>query len=423
MERLIRNKLFGAGLVSVDTELLAGRYNECLSDLGITPTALSSFHIDGIGWSPEIAREKQDLYYLSAGVSNPMGIIITPNQRHRPIYFQFHSYDRTLLEAYFFRFKNQIADATSSRGIALDLDHELTTYESPADLRLVTSIVVRSFTGPLGEAAKKQRAIVKRLTEDERAWRDAALREELSLSAKMHGDLRRRAVDIPDFRFDDVGTFYSRAFGGSFVIQTLDKKQRLLLLEDETQLPKQNALQQDIVLVRDPGTFALLFREKLIELNMEWYQAYPQVLAYIKDCIAAEILCGADAGLRYSELNPVQKKKRIADLGDEGTQVYHELERVMKQMRTTAVPSVRDLSPELRLILVRPNRSLSLPNQQVLRQYLQRLTQVDIIQMYADDKDHFFTCYNRWPESKKAWAVDKICQDYIIETPSEERRV
>ena len=49
--------LFGAGLVPVSGSL-ARRYNGCLELLGIAPTVLERFHVDGLGWSPEIAKRK-----------------------------------------------------------------------------------------------------------------------------------------------------------------------------------------------------------------------------------------------------------------------------------------------------------------------------------------------------------------------------
>ena len=57
MEKLKRSDLFGASLVTVRGRLVE-RYNKCLTYIGATPTKLDSFHIDAVGWSPEIAEEK-----------------------------------------------------------------------------------------------------------------------------------------------------------------------------------------------------------------------------------------------------------------------------------------------------------------------------------------------------------------------------
>ena len=65
--------------------------------------------IDGLGWSPEIARDKGDIRYLCAGIANPMGVIVSPSQRGKPIYSPFNSYDRRMLDAYFDRYHQTIA--------------------------------------------------------------------------------------------------------------------------------------------------------------------------------------------------------------------------------------------------------------------------------------------------------------------------
>ena len=64
--------------------LMRKRYNECLTDIGIEPTKLKKFHIDGWGWSPEVAKEKDDRFYLSHGIANPFAIIVSPEQKRLP---------------------------------------------------------------------------------------------------------------------------------------------------------------------------------------------------------------------------------------------------------------------------------------------------------------------------------------------------
>ncbi len=412
--RIVRSKLFGAGLVPVDTAELVKRYNDCLAELGIAPTSLPSFAVDGIGWSPEVAREKGDMLYLSAGIANPMGIIITANQRNKPIYFPFNSYDRAMMDQYYARYKGEIADITTTRGICLSIDQELTTYERPGDLRLVEYIIVRSSSGTLGTEARRQQSLVNTLLTSDLGWTDAGLRQEIAQSAADFGDLRFRRVEIPDFRFDDLRTFSTRAFGGVFVIQTLDQKCKLLLLEDESHV-REDSWKSDIHALRSPTTIDLLVKERLLEINIPWYQAYPQVLAALKEGLTAEIICAADPAVHYGELNSMQKKQRLAELGSKVWDVYHELERLILRLHSTSIPAADDLSRDLRLILLRPNRTLPFAEQQVLRQVLHRVTPTDLVQMYADDKNLFIERYQGWPKSKQEWAVERVYQDYLVE--------
>lgn len=413
MERLIKAKLFGAGLVDIDTEVLVLRYNECLEELGIHPTTLQSFRIDGMGWSPEIAQEKNNLFYLSAGIPNQMGIIVTPKQRNRPIYFPFHSYDKTLFEEYFKRFYREIIDITSWRGVALDIDQELTSLGSPLDLRLVDSIVVKSTTGKLEEIASAQKACVANLLEDEKAWLSQKLRAELVRLAKPYGDLRNRYTAIPEMNFGKIQSFYTRAFAGVFVICTQENN-KILLLEDKA-IAESLSQEAQVFHIHDPKALRALSEIGLIEIRPAWYQSYPQVLSYLKESLTAEILCYSDPQINYAELNSMQKKQLLTALPTSKRDVLHELERFIKQLQSNTSAKLKRLSSELQLLLMRPNRELPLNEQQVLRQYLHRLIQIDIIQMYADDKNFFFEQYKKWPESKRAWAVEKITDDYLLE--------
>ena len=57
--------LYEQQLLEISSPELVKRYNEGLEALGLKPTKLSSFHIDGRGWSPEISLEQNE-DYLSA---------------------------------------------------------------------------------------------------------------------------------------------------------------------------------------------------------------------------------------------------------------------------------------------------------------------------------------------------------------------
>ena len=93
MEKLKAAGLFGGALVSVSGSLIT-RYNGCLAMLGVTPTKLERFTIDGMGWSPEVAEEKGENYYLNIGEANSNAIIITPEQKDKPVHMPFHSFDQ-----------------------------------------------------------------------------------------------------------------------------------------------------------------------------------------------------------------------------------------------------------------------------------------------------------------------------------------
>ncbi|MEM7393424.1 MAG: DUF6638 family protein, partial [Verrucomicrobiota bacterium] len=219
-------------LVAVDTPKLVKRYNECLTEMGIGPTKLKTFRVDGMGWSPEIAAEKNRPDYLSAGVANPMAILVSPDQCRKPVCFPFHSFDEQLMNRYTSKFRDQVADITVNRGIGIDIDQDLIRYESPRDLLLVDYIVVRSHAGHLEDIADYQAALVKRMLEDDLAWFDRDFRVQLLESAKQHGDLRFRNLSIPDLCYHAFRSYYTRAFGGVFVLRDARGRHDLLVTQD-----------------------------------------------------------------------------------------------------------------------------------------------------------------------------------------------
>ncbi|HMC01497.1 MAG TPA: DUF6638 family protein, partial [Flavobacteriaceae bacterium] len=100
MDKLKEANLYRSELIPVSGKLVE-RYNQCLKTLGFKPTKLKSFSIDGIGWSPEIAEEKKEIYYLNNGEANAHGIIITPLQNNKPVYTPFHTFDREVMKFVF----------------------------------------------------------------------------------------------------------------------------------------------------------------------------------------------------------------------------------------------------------------------------------------------------------------------------------
>ena len=100
MQKLKQANLYRNELIPISGKLVE-RYNKCLVKLGFTKTNLTSFSIDGIGWSPEIAAEKKEVFYLNNGEANPHCILITPLQKGLPVYNPFHSYDREVMKLVF----------------------------------------------------------------------------------------------------------------------------------------------------------------------------------------------------------------------------------------------------------------------------------------------------------------------------------
>lgn len=413
MNKLMEAGLFGGGLTPVDTPVLASRYNAALEQLGIGPTLLEKFHIDGIGWSPEIAQEKGDNFYLCAGIANPMGVIISPNQRKKPVYIPYNSYDRPMLEAYFERHNGSIADITSTSYVGLDIDQELTTYESPMDLLLVTYVTLRSVAGGLFDAAMRQKELVEQFKKEELSWLDRKLVGELKENSARWGDLRHRRIDIPPFPFN-VGSFYTRAFGGVWLLRSGKSKKQMLVLPDNAHLAQCKRPGVEVFARGDLGLPEYLWREQLVEINPRWYKDHPDVLQDKKETMLARVIGEHDPEVNLADLKAAQKRQWARKLADHLPPAFRTIEILHKQLECGESPNIEHIDSALKLILYRPHRRLDTSEQEVMWMLLCRLQRgFDILRTYESDKNYFFSEYNSWPDSMKDWAINLIRERYV----------
>ena len=407
VKKLVDAGLFGQGLVPVATPDMVARYNNCLDRLGIAPTRLSSFRVDGMGWSPEIAEEKGETYYLSAGDANPMAVVVSPNQARKPIYYPYNSYDRAVMIKFFDRFRKEIADVTMSCCIGVDIDQELTRYTQPSDLLDVTDVIVRSDLGSLGRIAQKQRKLSQQFMNEEMGWFDKDLRGQIISLSKPHGDLRYRRIEIPDMLFKEVKCFHTKAFKGTFVFRGLAKGNSLLVLEDKS------------VPVNRPGVTYLDDREALVEalieaglaeVNLDWYAKNQGSLEQLRQYYIAELVCNSEPDIDFIQSGPGKIKSILSaiNLPD----AFSELERLIKRFEKGQKLKFSKLPFELTVLMLRPRQRLAQTTAQVVELLLARLNSMDVLRLYTLDKNSFFKQYEGWTRSKQDWVVSYIAQRY-----------
>jgi hypothetical protein len=413
MERLIQAKLFGAGLVDVYTSTFVGRYNSCLEQLGIKPTKLTRFRIDCVGWSPEVAEEKGEPLYLSHGIPNQLAVILTPDQRKRPIYYPFNSFERRLIDTFFARYEAEIADITSTNAVAIVIDQGLTEFTTPQDLLYIDHVTVTASTdGGLMEAATGQRQLAGRFMDEQEGWFDPNLRAALMDSGKRYGDLRQRRLEIPEMQFEDLRSFYTVALGGVFVIRTEPDKEDLLVVQDKELLGTGKRHPKNVLWIHDPRLIDRLLNDDIVAIDFDWFREHPEELAHKLECLVAGALCTSNPEINFCELNPAQRKMAIKAARQSMPASYFELERVRKMLEQGAYPEVADLSRESRLALLHPSQSLPPWYRSVVWQLICRLTHFDPLRLYVADKNRFFELYQSWPESMRIWAVKTVDRLY-----------
>lgn len=408
-QRLIEDRFLGVGLVKINTPQMVCRYNECLKSQGLETTALDEFSIDGVGWSPEITAEKKDRLYLCAGEANPMGVIITPDQRGKPICCPVNSFDWRILKAWFERHHAAVAEITAKVGIGLDFDNNFVTFMSPRDLVLVTSVEVRASAGGLMEAASHQLALVRRFESEPMAWFDPTLRKDILESAKEWGDLRYRRVDIPTFRYD-IGSFYTRALGGVFVFRNLSSAKSIVVVEDQSRFVNKHQGSGELYYLRDPNLLEVLFLHELVESDPAWYMDHTDQLMGKLDTMIAEMMAEEEPEVNYVTLRLAQKRQRAAKYADKLPLVFHEIERLIAQLQHRTLFDAP--SKELRRMLLRPHRRLSMEEREVVWKFICRMDPFDSFRQYIFDQEAFIDAYPTWPASKQSWIIQRLQEHY-----------
>ena len=85
MKRLIAKGLMFGNLIEVTSPALIDRYRRAMKHLCGRETALTDFHIDISGYSPEIGVELNDDLYLNPNGANRQFILLTTAQKNAPL--------------------------------------------------------------------------------------------------------------------------------------------------------------------------------------------------------------------------------------------------------------------------------------------------------------------------------------------------
>ncbi len=413
MPELITCGLFGRGLIPVHDQMLVARYNAALADMGLTQTLLSSFQIDKMGWSPEIAAEQDNDYYLSHGDANPLAIILTPEQLSPkvPIYFPFHSYDWEMMAAWGNAHRSQVFEITKDSVVWLDIDQDADLYQTPADLGSVYEVIIRA-RSPDGLIARalEQNTLVADFIRGEDSHLDAGLIEKIRVSRETSGDLRKRSLVVRDYSYTDVRNFYSRAFGGVFVLRS--RGNTTLMFCRNPRIARKHGI--DIA-----GMNALepLLKHGYVEQDIGWWQGNLYRLRIIAESYLMDVLDKEEPELEFLSLNSAERKATVQKYSDQ-LGMYLELRRLVRELENgnTAVRVSEDVAK----LLHHPAHDLSPLSREVVGQLLTYMYGGRLVPLfYRHQKTEFAKAYSRvWKKPRRQWAQQRIREHYDLASKS-----
>lgn len=408
INELIQAGLFGRGLIPITEPVMVERYNQCLADMGLTPTTLTTFQIDRMGWSPEIAAEHDDSYYLSHGEANPLVIILTPEQRFAPIYFPMHSFDWSLMDNWFKRNLAAVVDITKATALWLDIDQAVELYDRPRDLLQADVVTAAAFT-PCGltDRARTQSALVTRWFDDESVFLNGELIEALAESATEHGDLRKQSLQIPLYEFGGIEDFYSRAFGGITILRS-QGGEPLLLARDTRRADGTRSADETII--------PELIERGYVESDVQWWAGHLYRLRVVAESFLIDVLERHHPRLDYEKLNQAKRKGLVRKYKDE-LATYLELTRAMESLTAGRIP---DVSNTIAAHLLHPSDRLAPASREVVWQLLTYIRGGRFVPLlYRHEKTKFVELYTKkWKSIRRSWALANVRRHYDIASKS-----
>ncbi|OEK08620.1 hypothetical protein A8C32_03995 [Flavivirga aquatica] len=407
MNKLKEANLYRSELIPVSGKLVE-RYNKCLVKLGFTETKLKAFHIDGMGWSPEVAEEKEDFKYLNNGDANPHGIIISPLQKGKPVYSPFHTFDRDMMKFVFKVHGNKIKDITRDCAICIDFDQNIDAFYEPLDILKYNQVTISFHLINNLEKVKKQQLELIDTFNEGNNFIDETLHKKLLESAKKYGDLRHRDLDLHELQFT-TDSFYTKAFGGVYLLR--DFISPIVVFENETwhnEAIKDTSYDVLIYHIDQPQLMDKLRDHMIIEYNLEKEvktKRYERIKKYemflhLKDLQHPTRDILSDPILYKSYLNKLDIESRKKVMG---------VERYLEKLETSNQYKIADIV-DIKLFeaLHKPHSSLEAKHQDLIWKLLVNISPKDVLYWYWYDKEDFYNSFKTWDDSFKEWVIETI---------------
>lgn len=407
MKRLISSGLMFANLVEVATPTLVARYNAALERLTGRRTALTGFHIDIAGFSPEVGDELGDLAYLSPpGASRPF-LFLDPAQARAPLLRPDYSFLRPALRAFLTGNAPALASLAAREPVLGEIASPLWRIAGLADLAALRSLAIAADTpsGRVADATRLAGRIAAFRAADDLWHDDAFLADLVALAARVGDALAPGA----GFRAAAVrvGNFHAAALGGVYLFR--DAAFPFLVLADPARAGPGPGI-ETLALADRAGVLHALQVNGLVEP----LTALPEGADLLRDRVdfmLADVLAATDAApealarLTRADLRRLAQRAATAPPPELET-----LARILAALEAgeRPVPPAPD-DPAFPYL----HRAAAGPDRDLVNQLLAELAPLDIRQLFICHKPAFYAAYAGWPERKQAYVAEFLARDYL----------
>ena len=407
MNRLIQTGLMFANLTRVDTPALVERYNRALHHLTGKRTALTEFAIDISGYSPEVADELGDPQYLNRNGVNRQIILLSTRQKSAPLLNARFSTTRTLLRQFIDRNEAQLFALTARDAVAGEMVNGVFDIDSAQKLMDVRRLTIEAdtTTGTLRDA-EALAARAERFLDEEDAWFDDALIDEMIALARKTGDVTRNPIRLKHTAFHQ-DNFWTSHLGGVYLFSECDTP--ALLARDPARLGKTPL---PVVDMGDPRDVAAWLHGNGLVQPLATARGFDaaRVLRQKMDFIVVD--AAQDGGLDLAGATARDLRALARDNADRLPEEYHQIRRVVAWLEEGGRrPRHSPEDPAYFYLL----RAADTPDRDLVNMALAELAPKDVRQLFICHKELFYALYAGWSDTKKSYVADFLSRDYLID--------
>ncbi|MDP1668151.1 DUF6638 family protein [Phaeovulum sp.] len=410
MKRLITRGLMYGNLIRIDAPALVERYNRALKQLSGRTTALTEFHIDLAGFSPEVADELGDALYLNPKGCNRQFILLTTEQKDAPLLNAQFSNWRSILTRFIEANEAQLFSLTARDAVAGELEDSVYEVDTPARLFDFNRIsVVADTTGAHVAEAAKLATLIERFRKEPDAWWDDVLIAQMIGLAKKTGDVTRQPVLLGSTSFE-TPDFWTAHFGGLYLFRSVEHPaaisvgprdalgslpiKNLYDLSQRNEVAKfleTNGLAEPIVRARGTDSGAIL-RQKMDFILVEAATRLGLVTGEGTTRAALRAVAQSLGARLPDEFQGLAALLRWVEAGGPWPQMDSRHAAYFYTMRATQGP-----------------------NRDLVNMLLAELAPLDVRQLFICHKELFYRLYATWPEPKRAYVADFLGREYQLD--------
>jgi len=397
-------------LIEVRNRAMRERYNRALERLTGQTTALSAFHIDLSGFSPEVAEDLGNPLYLNPHGVNKKFILLTTGQARLPALDTRFTSSATILKR-FIADNREPLFALSTRDVVFgELANSTYKIDTLADLLSINRIRVEVHTTKdIVAKAGELEALIKRFRADDEAWHDEATLTTMVDLAKVTGDIRRHPV-IPTKAEYAQPNYFAEHFGGVYVF--LDTKPPTLISLDpgfEARLTAGKPAVEHIGIADRSEVARFLADRKLIAFIGDGVADPAALLREKAGFVAYDALSRAGAIDTAAALNDEAFKRLIYEQYDAMPQEFRSLNDAVKALENDPQARLGTMPPDAFFYLV---RSTNHADRELVNHLLAHFTPFDFRQSYICNRALFERQYAEWPPAKQALVADYLAKHY-----------